>query len=377
MLAAQNAGFGQAGLESLAGSANVASGAAPVVPSKLSVMGKGLTGLTETGGREAFMQGVGGGKGLLKYAAGAAAPMLMAGESESAPPQLDSQRALFAFNPGRVKNPESLYPADYRGERMNFQPQYTRLAAEGGLLDRGTGGSTDDYKYTYDPLTQSYKKVEPPKPATATGMGADRTLESGGIGGALADAAGPGLSAAVLSAANEVGIANAFGNADSTSLGSSDMGAAGADTGGIGAMGLGLGDAGIGVGGADAGASDAGIGEANGGLLRRRVGGLAALAGGGYSHLGDYSDGGRLLRGPGDGVSDSIPATIGNKRPARLADGEFVIPARIVSELGNGSTEAGARKLYAMMNRVQAARGKTTGKGRVAKNTRADKYLPA
>jgi hypothetical protein len=81
-------------------------------------------------------------------------------------------------------------------------------------------------------------------------------------------------------------------------------------------------------------------------------------AGGGLSHLGDYSDGGRLLRGPGDGVSDDIPATIANKRPARLADGEFVVPARIVSELGNGSTDAGARKLYAMMDRVQHSRQK-------------------
>ena len=97
----------------------------------------------------------------------------------------------------------------------------------------------------------------------------------------------------------------------------------------------------------------------------------------GMSHLGDYSDGGRLLKGPGDGVSDSIPATIANKRPARLADGEFVVPARIVSELGNGSTEAGARKLYAMMDRIQKARGKTTGKDRVAVNSRAEKALPA
>ena len=101
------------------------------------------------------------------------------------------------------------------------------------------------------------------------------------------------------------------------------------------------------------------------------------FARGGMSHLGDYSDGGRLLKGPGDGVSDSIPATIANKRPARLADGEFVVPARIVSELGNGSTEAGARKLYAMMDRVQKARGKTTGKDRVAVNSRAEKLLPA
>ena len=111
------------------------------------------------------------------------------------------------------------------------------------------------------------------------------------------------------------------------------------------------------------------------------TGGLLGYAQGGLSdalyNLGGYSDGGRLLRGPGDGVSDSIPATIGHRQPARLADGEFVIPARIVSELGNGSTEAGAKQLYKMLDRVQQARGKTTGKHKVAKNTNAAKYLPA
>jgi hypothetical protein len=108
------------------------------------------------------------------------------------------------------------------------------------------------------------------------------------------------------------------------------------------------------------------------------AGGMMGYAMGGLGNLGGYSDGGRLLKGPGDGVSDSIPASIGAKgQPARLADGEFVVPARIVSELGNGSTEAGARKLYAMMDRVQRARGKTTGKNKVAANSRAEKYLPA
>jgi hypothetical protein len=114
-------------------------------------------------------------------------------------------------------------------------------------------------------------------------------------------------------------------------------------------------------------------------VARAADGGMMASGGISDAHynLGGYSDGGRLLRGPGDGVSDSIPAVIGKKQPARLADGEFVVPARIVSELGNGSTEAGARKLYAMMDRIQKARGKTVGKGKVAKNSRADKYLPA
>jgi hypothetical protein len=106
-------------------------------------------------------------------------------------------------------------------------------------------------------------------------------------------------------------------------------------------------------------------------------GNVAGYANGGMSHLGDYSDGGRLLKGPGDGVSDSIPATIADKQPARLADGEFVVPARIVSELGNGSTDAGARKLYAMMDRIQKNRAKSVGKGKVAVNSRSEKLLPA
>jgi hypothetical protein len=97
---------------------------------------------------------------------------------------------------------------------------------------------------------------------------------------------------------------------------------------------------------------------------------------GGISHLGDYSDGGRLLKGPGDGVSDDIPAQIGRRQPARLADGEFVVPARIVSELGNGSTDAGAKRLYAMMDRVQKNRKKSVGKGRVAVDSKAYKHLP-
>jgi hypothetical protein len=94
-------------------------------------------------------------------------------------------------------------------------------------------------------------------------------------------------------------------------------------------------------------------------------------------NLGRYSGGGNLVRGKGDGVSDSVPATIGGRQPALIADGESVVSEKAVEKLGNGSTEAGARKLYAMMDRVQKARGKTTGKNRVAANTRADKYLPA
>jgi hypothetical protein len=116
-----------------------------------------------------------------------------------------------------------------------------------------------------------------------------------------------------------------------------------------------------------------GGGGANGGLMRAyAMGGNVQ----GYN-LGGYSDGGRLLKGPGDGISDDIPAVIGNRQPARLADGEFVIPARIVSEIGNGSTDAGAKRLYAMMDKIQAGRKKTVGKGKVAVDSKAKKHLLA
>jgi hypothetical protein len=82
---------------------------------------------------------------------------------------------------------------------------------------------------------------------------------------------------------------------------------------------------------------------------------------------------GRFLQGPGDGTSDSIPATIAGKQPARLADGEFVIDARTVSEIGNGSSKAGAKKLYAMMDRVHSARKKATR----GKDSKAERFMPA
>jgi hypothetical protein len=298
MLAAQNAGFGQAGLEALAGSANVASGAAPVVPSGFSVMGKGLTSLAEAGGRDAFMQGVGGMKGLLTSGAAGLAPVLMGDDD---------------YNPPGIKPTAPPTPLQYSANPVSPTPQ-ADVPGYGGL-GRDFGRQQRYFNHQFTP-------VNPPAPVVAmspfTAMPIINDYGSGMAAGGPVEA---------MSAANVYDMQNTRG-----------------------------------------GVSDMGVDMSTG---------MQKMARGGISDLGDYSDGGRLLRGPGDGVSDSIPAVIGRKRPARLADGEFVVPARIVSELGNGSTEAGARKLYAMMNRVQAARGQTTGKGRVAKNTRADKYLPA
>jgi hypothetical protein len=104
--------------------------------------------------------------------------------------------------------------------------------------------------------------------------------------------------------------------------------------------------------------------------------GTRLAAGGGISTLGSYASGGnpRLLKGPGDGMSDNIPAVIGTKQPARLADGEFVVPADVVSHLGNGSTDAGAKQLYKMMDRI---RQKRTGKKKQAPQVNPARAMPA
>ena len=255
MLAAENQGFGQAGLEALGSSAGYASGAAPVVQSGMQSLGAGAQGLLSEQGRNAALSSMGGGMQAAKYGLAALSPMLQAGEEK---PYVD--------------------------------------------------GGPNPYEYSYDPNKQFYTRVAPGSrqrdilaPTTPMMAANGGMMDSGPV--------------EEMSNRNEM----------ETMM-------------------------------------------ANGGQM---------FAAGGISNLGDYSDGGRLLKGPGDGVSDSIPATIADKRPARLADGEFVVPARIVSELGNGSTEAGARKLYAMLDRVQKARGKTTGKNRVAVNSRAEKLLPA
>jgi len=92
------------------------------------------------------------------------------------------------------------------------------------------------------------------------------------------------------------------------------------------------------------------------------AGGIAALAKG------------RYLRGGTDGMEDRINTSIDGKQPAKLSHGEFVIPADVVSHLGNGNSEAGAKQLYAMMDRIRQAR---TGTKKQGKQVKAQKYLPA
>jgi len=119
--------------------------------------------------------------------------------------------------------------------------------------------------------------------------------------------------------------------------------------------------AGINIGAIKAQAANAGMNE----------GGIAQLA-------QETPDDGKMLNGEGDGVSDDIPAMIEGEQEAALSDGEFIVPARIVSELGNGSSDAGAQKLYEMIDRIQAARKQTMGDDKqYAKDTNAERFLPA
>jgi hypothetical protein len=95
---------------------------------------------------------------------------------------------------------------------------------------------------------------------------------------------------------------------------------------------------------------------------KKAMGGLTTLAKG------------RYLRGETDGMEDKIPAHIEGKQPAALSHGEFVVPADVVSHIGNGNSDAGAKRLYDMMDRIRQAR---TGTPKQGKQINANKYLPA
>jgi hypothetical protein len=113
------------------------------------------------------------------------------------------------------------------------------------------------------------------------------------------------------------------------------------------------------------------------GNLMKQVMAHEKMAKGGITSLpSEYAAGGKLLQGPGDGMSDSIPAVIKGPRPQRaaLAQGEFVVPADVVSHLGNGSTDAGAKKLYAMMDKIRHAR---TGNKKQGKQINPNNFMPA
>lgn len=355
----------------------------------------------------------------LKYAGMAAAPgiMDMLTPKQQAEEEKEKLKAFeYSYSPNYNPTPDVGYTGAQTGERMHFDHRLTRTAAGGGLMDiqpigamsqqnqsqmrpaYAQGGVSDMAVNPYtgaenfaeggdtaSPPPKAVRPVEQDPYYTMSGQSADMYKYLMGQMPARAPAPAPVAApvlfqaAATPAPAASKGVASAFlKRMLGQSQGDSTIRPYTRDpiTGQLVAMPI-----------ADNTNFDAGPAQAYsnpnitpwdmGGTGGNANGGLLALAQGGPSHLGDYSDGGRLLRGPGNGTSDNIPASIGDKRPARLADGEFVIPSRIVSELGNGSTEAGARQLYAMMDRVQKARAKTTGKNKVAFDAKARNQLPA
>ena len=319
----------------------------------------GAEGLMTEEGRKAFMEQVGGLKGLGQYGLAALSPFMMAQSGQTQVPSSGPN----PYNNYRFRmNPTGMGPSTTSRENTYFNPSFSRMA-EGGSADSSSSEASDPMGFT-----------------TNTGLTGQSDAYYSYLMGLPTTYAPDAFSTPMsYNVATPISATDPLGLNKRASVGGGyyDQGGPSDDI-AVGPTGADNDDAAMGQAIADAVTSQAVVDSdsSSGNLARGGLSSLAAFANGGYN-LGDYSDGGRLLRGPGDGVSDSIPASIANKRPARLADGEFVVPARIVSELGNGSTEAGARQLYAMMDRIQRARKKSVGKGKVAVNSRASKLLPA
>jgi hypothetical protein len=264
-------------------------------------------------------------------------------------PQAQFQTDIYS-NPN-VQRPEAMNMIAPSGDVPVDQYTGEQKFASGG---KATPKTTGGYEYSYDPKTQQFTQLSEPTPVKAK--------PSGFFGSGVIDALGQMPETPETPAKPFVPVVTGGVAAPAMQPAAQPMQAAP-----------------VAIPAYQTPEQQLGLDDFYGYMDQQLAGmrGQQGMAAGGISHLGDYSDGGRLLRGPGDGVSDSIPASIGNRQPARLADGEFVVPARIVSELGNGSTEAGARKLYAMMDRVQKARKKSVGKKKVAVDSKAEKLLPA
>jgi hypothetical protein len=291
----------------------------------LTSAGNTLTNADKLAAFNPSVAGVGGYKNI----AMAAAPAIMGAMQPGAAPAAAQDRGMirpyeFSYNAQTPKNPPPLgtqyQPGQDTSERMWFKPSYTALppyrAAGGGLMGIANDPSAPVRMFASGGLSDLTRMVtgEDVMP-----MDREKQMAMGGIAQAAEQLSG------------------------------------GAPTGSLPAYSM-----------------DEGMAA----YIKRMQDEGRLAAGGAISTLGGYAAGGnpRLLKGPGDGMSDNIPAVIGGKQPARLADGEFVVPADVVSHLGNGSTDAGAKQLYKMMDRVRQSR---TGKKKQAPQVNPAKAMPA
>ena len=346
-----------------------------------------------------FMKNYGGSGGDLAMFGGAAAaaPVMNAlGPKDSGPAPSDNEQYQYAYNPNKTSQAdlEAQRLANPGGELRYFNPTYgprqTVRVAQGGLLGLAEGGMP--FEYTYDPATQKYIK----KPGAATApMAAVKPIgiDSSGNYEASMPAEGykgPGLMSMALgnSGQNNAPVvdmstmspAAAAQAAQTANINSSpDVGMGGPTGDSIGADAAAAGAAAEASMGIDDGSSGV---YAQGGLMGLAKGGMAK---GGFvvpadvvSALGNGSTDAGLralkvklgsvkpIRGKGDGLSDSIPTSIDGRQPARVADGEAYIDPKTVASIGKGDPKKGAQKLYAMMDKIRSqAHGKTTQQRKV------------
>jgi hypothetical protein len=332
-------------------------------------------------------------------------------ETQSAP--VDNEQYQYTYNPGKTSREDldAQRLANPGGELRYFTPSYQGpnkvRVAQGGILGLAEGGMPEEY--TFDPVTQKYTKkpgVAPTAPMAAVkpiGIDSSGGYEST-VSAPNSGYSGPGLMSMALGnfgqapapvdsseqtftpaaaqqaqqAASIASIGGSGGNSgfDTSGGGGSGMGAPGAGT----AAGAASGNS-EGSGGAADGSDTAG-GYNRGGIMGLAKGGMAR---GGFvvpadvvSALGNGSTDAGLrslkakfgavkhIKGKGDGLSDSIPTSIDGRQPARVADGEAYIDPKTVASIGKGDPKKGAQKLYAMMDKIRGqAHGKTTQQRKV------------
>ena len=360
-----------------------------------------------------FMKNYGGsGMDLAKYGgAAAAAPVMDMMAPETGPGyKPDNERFDYTYDPGRASQEDlDAQRAAYAargvtgGELKYFNPTYTgpnkTYVAKGGLLSLAEGGMPSDYQY--DPVSQTYKQVVQAPTGAVAPVGIERPQFAGGDGESMPSDNPTVASEESLQAINDTltglsnlsitgaiakGLMGLGDNSGATPTGATSSqpgqysgGPASDDGSGPGNMGgapEGAADA-VAGGGYDPDGFGYGMGFAKGGIAGLAAGGMSkggfvvpadvvsALGNGSsdaglrklYALIGDV----KPIKGKGDGLSDSIPTSIDGRQPARVADGEAYVNPKTVAKIGGGDAKKGAKKLYAMMDKIrQQAHGKKT-----------------
>jgi len=346
---------------------------------KSELVSRGFSSLGTETGRTAALNSMGGGMGAAKYGLAAAAPAigedLFKKPEDYKPPEIKSDADMgqrYQFESGYDNTvPERSGPASYT-KISDEEAKKLYGFADGGevqypygesVVRMAAGGSSDSVGYTGN--VGDYSAADASAARGGYGLGINYSGYDTPVAPMAGVAALPAARASSVSTPSQglrydpMSRSYVGSGTDAPYLGGGQYGKTAAEI----AEEEAAASSSSGGGAADLSWSYA----AQGGLMD-------SYAQGGISTLGGYSDGGRLLKGPGDGMSDNIPAQIGAKQPARLADGEFVVPADVVSHLGNGSTDAGAKQLYKMMDKIRTAR---TGKKAQGKQINPNKFTPA